>query len=140
MGGMKRKMTELGMGFILDKIRFRPSVVKYPHGFGVVAEIRIQIMFKSCRPMQVEAMRMWCNEQGLQHETLYVKKKVELYKWIEALEPYASLLTDERNYRKLIYLLENPIPYASAINSTWEMFYQWVADWDKFCEDLEFTL
>ena len=137
---MKRRLTELGMGFVLDKIRFRPSVVKYPHGFGVVCELRIQIMFNTCRPMQKEAMQMWCNEQGLAYETLYIKNKVEIRRWIETLEPYAPLLTDESNYRKLIYLLDNPIPKASAVKSTWDMFYQWVEDWDEFCEKLEFTL
>jgi len=137
---MKRKMTELGMGLLLDRIRFHANVIKYPHGFGVTRQMRIQIRFKESSPMQREVMRMWCNEEGLPHETLYIKRKVDIRAWIEALAPFSSLLTDEINYHKLIYLLDNPIPKASSPKSTWPMFYKWVEEWDEYCEEIEFSL
>ena len=76
----------------------------------------------------------------------------EMYRWIDELEPFQSLMSEQdvKQIKKILWHRDNPIPKviykneedgtltrrSKKIGKNWKKFMYWVEAWDKSCEEL----
>tara|TARA_Y100001938_G_C8044690_1_gene408166 strand:+ start:443 stop:874 length:432 start_codon:yes stop_codon:yes gene_type:complete len=124
------KIADIGLGFILDMVRFNVgiSMTDWGHGF----QSRCAIRFRKHTPQQNMAMQLWAEENDL-CMTKNLSTKENIAKWLDALEPYVDLLKNRVGYESMLWILENPMPKA---NETYDTFLKWATAWDSKNDEL----
>ena len=130
------KIGDIGLGLILTRINFNVGIKKVAsgHGFKIVRSIT----FSAHTPEQYNAMWIWADENdlpGLVYNKGRIGKIRDIQLWMDALEPYTNLLNLTRNYERMAWVIENPIPRA---HESYDTFLNWAAEWDS--KNAEFGL
>jgi hypothetical protein len=128
------KIGDIGLGLILTSINFNVGIKKVASGHGF--KITRYITFSAHTPQQYNAMCVWADENELPSmESKRIGKIRDIQLWMDALEPYTNLLNLTRNYERMAWVIENPVPRA---HESYDTFLNWAAEWDS--KNAEFGL
>ena len=126
------KLEDIGLGLILAKINFNVGLrgISWGHGFKITRSIT----FSKYTPKQGQAAWLWMQENDLPS---VIERRVgtidDIELWMDALEPYIDLLTNKKNYERMSWVLENPMPKA---HESFDTFLEWAAQWDNLNDEL----
>ena len=127
---MKRnKYIDIGLGIFLAGVRFRVKMERYKYGFGIRARHMIDLTLNASQKMFVE---IWLDSIGMKYQATYSKKN-DIQKILGAIENYKEALTDKKGLRRVLWLIDNPIPNPKTANAS--DFGKWVIDWDNQNEE-----
>tara|TARA_R100001198_G_C5228609_1_gene208491 strand:+ start:539 stop:928 length:390 start_codon:yes stop_codon:yes gene_type:complete len=126
----KNKYVEIGLGIFLAGVRFRVKMERYKYGFGIRARHMIDLTLNASQKMFVE---IWLDSIGMKYQATYSKKN-DIQKILGAIENYKEALTDKKGLRKVLWLIDNPIPYTGVADAN--DFESWVTAWDAENEGL----
>lgn len=129
----------IGLGLILNKIRYHTVVAIRKGGYGYRA--RCYITRIKCSDEQLKCMEVWANMHGLTlMNSTKIENKEDLGKWLDVLEPYIHLLDSDmrKGYLKVKWMHENPLPLIPKnMHRYWNQFYDWVRAWDAYNEEID---
>ena len=144
-------LRDVGLGLALTKAQYCVVTKRTPYAYGFKVERYIRLK-DSCTQEQKKCIEVWANSKGL---TVMERRQMygeEMYRWIDELEPFQSLMSEQdvKQIKKILWHRDNPIPKviykneedgtltrrSKKIGKNWKKFMYWVEAWDKFCEEL----
>lgn len=128
-------LGNIGLGLILAKINFNVGIKGVHSGHGY--QMTRSITFRAKSPDQEKAAQVWAEEMELPVIVNQCLGRIDdIRLWLDALSPYTDLLTNKKNYERMMWALENPMPKA---HEPFDSFLEWAALWDAKNEEFEIS-